>query len=746
MKLFRSFKERVKNYVYDTSVSIKDRTFVIFSMLMLLALLAAVPCGLIMHEPISATLSTLAGFILFSLYVIYAFLNDRIEQAKDVISVVVVFIFLPVMFFTNGGAYGGAPVWLLLGTIYISLILEGKRKKIMLFLNSAIIIACWIIGYFNPRFVSEYSRGGNYFDSIAAMIIVGSIIYSLITFQLSLFKKDEHINNLKRLFEQTSTALVNAIDAKDEYTHGHSSRVAEYSRKIAEMYGKSPVECDEIYYIALLHDVGKIGISEKIINKDGKLTDDEYEEIKKHPVFGAQILRVITEYPDLYIGARFHHERYDGKGYPEGLKGEDIPEVARIISVADAYDAMTSKRSYRDTIPQQLVREEIVKGAGTQFDPKFAKIMQHLIDNDTEYDLKEKIGIAELRGKNEISSETCLDEISEGILVGPDPKIKTICFKYEPKNRKKGSSFGQIVLFDSLDGRHHSTPRMKNKLNYFEYAVIRFDGQFECYGARKIESKEEKRENTGGAAGNDAGIPYEIEAVRVKDHMLIKIGDPERVVTLTIALPDSSRYSYIGLTGENCHLYDVSISTSENTVPGDYIPRIAEEISYIKGPEGDLPNIQIDGYRRASTKGVLLKDGMEISFHTMSLPTARLVWHTAYVDIFYSPDRMPEGEGYMEYAFIRLDGENWEAEELADNKTIVNRNDDFEGWDTWKEANKKGFDCTVHFSVEGNKIITTTQNQGISLRNVTTILVEPPELYVSLTGDQCAITNIRIKS
>ena len=130
----------------------------------------------------------------------------------------------------------------------------------------------------------------------------------------------------------------------------------------------------------------------------------------------------------------------------------------------------------------------------------------------------------------------------------------------------------------------------------------------------------------------------------------------------------------------------------------------------------------------------------------MGLPTARLVWHTAYVDIFYSPDRMPEGEGYMEYAFIRLDGENWEAEELADNKTIVNRNDDFEGWDTWKEANKKGFDCTVHFSVEGNKIITTTQNQGISLRNVTTILVEPPELYVSLTGDQCAITNIRIKS
>ncbi len=745
MKLFGSLKKRLKGYVYDDTVDIKDRCFIMFSIFALTALFAAIPCGLIMHEPLYATLSTLVGLVLFSAYVAYAFLNNKIEQAKNVISVVVVFIFLPVMFFTNGGVYGGAPVWLLLGTIYIALILEGRRKKVLLFLNSMIIVACWIIGYFCPQLVTEYTRGGNFFDSIAAMIIVGSIIYSLITFQLSLFRKDEQNKNLRRLFEQTSTALVNAIDAKDEYTHGHSSRVAEYSRKIAEMYGKSPAECDEIYYIALLHDVGKIGISERIINKDGKLTDDEYEEIKKHPVFGAQILRVITEYPDLYIGARFHHERYDGKGYPEGLKGEDIPEVARIISVADAYDAMTSKRSYRDTIPQQLVREEIVKGAGTQFDPKFAKIMQHLIDYDTEYDLKEKTGLAELRGKNEISSETCFDEISEGILVGPDPLIKTIRLKCEAINRSKGSFFGQIVLFDSLDGRYHSSRRMIKSLNYFEYAVIRFDGQYESYGSRKIEISRKKRDNTSGTQRTDSGIPYEIEAVRVKDHLLINIVDPDREISITVALPDSARYSYIGLTGENCHLFDVSISTSEDPVPEDYIPRIAEEISYISGPEGDLPNIQIDGYRRAATRGVPLKDGMEISFHTMSLPTARLVWHTAYVDIFYSPDRMPEGEGYKEYAFIRLDGENWEAEELADNKTIVNRNDDFDGWDSWKEANKKGFDCTVRFRVEGNKIITTTQNQGISLRNTTTILVEPPELFVSLTGDQCAITNIRIK-
>ncbi len=262
-----------------------------------------------------------------------------------------------------------------------------------------------------PDLITEYPRGGNFFDNIAGLFIVSAIVYILISFQLSLYRKEEEDKNLKRLFGQTATALVNAIDAKDEYTHGHSSRVAEYSKKIAEMSGKSPSECEEIYYIALLHDVGKIGIADNIINKKGKLTDDEYKVIKQHPVLGAQILKGINEYPNLILGANYHHERYDGKGYPEGLKGDDIPEVARIISVADAYDAMTSTRSYRDTIPQQTVREEIVKGSGTQFDPRFAKIMQHLIDLDTEYTMRERNAVKELSGKSDLCCNKIRDDI-----------------------------------------------------------------------------------------------------------------------------------------------------------------------------------------------------------------------------------------------------------------------------------------------------------------------------------------------
>lgn len=129
------------------------------------------------------------------------------------------------------------------------------------------------------------------------------------------------------MFEQTSEALANAIDAKDRYTHGHSARVALYSRKIAERAGYSKEQCGQVYYAALLHDIGKIGIHEDILNKEGKLSDEEFAEIKKHPVYGYQILSGIHQSPYLSIGAHYHHERYDGRGYPDGLAGRRFPNL-----------------------------------------------------------------------------------------------------------------------------------------------------------------------------------------------------------------------------------------------------------------------------------------------------------------------------------------------------------------------------------------------------------------------------------
>ncbi len=734
----------INRYVRDSSVDIKDRSFMVFSVTLLVGIFLAVPAGIIMHEPVSATVATLIGGVLFSVYVWYSFAKGRINRARIVISFVVVFIFLPAMFFTNGGASGGAPLWLLAGTVYILLILEGRQKRVMLALNMIVLTVCWCIGYYYPYLVTEYTREGNYFDTYIALVIVGAILSNIISFQNNIFHKEEENKNLRILFEQTATALTNAIDAKDKYTHGHSSRVAEYSKKIAEMSGMDDAACNEVYYAALLHDVGKIGIPGEIINKEGRLTDEEYAVIKQHPVLGERILHSINEYPSLSIGAHYHHERYDGKGYPAMLKGEDIPELARIISVADAYDAMTSKRSYRDPIPQQIVREEIVKGSGTQFDPKYAKIMQHLIDLDTEYLMKERGGVTELAGKNELSCEHTGETISDGILI--NSKMRTIRLKVEALNRKEGECRPTMILFDSLDGRYHDTSKEIKDLSYFEYGRICYDGENTITGARKIDVKKAEKDIRNSKPERNNATEYVIKAVRVKDHLQLTIDDAHDTVRVILALPDSVRFSYLGLTGENCHFFDVSILASDEEVSEDHIPRIAEEISYINGPAGDIPNIQVNGYRYAQTDGIPVKDGMKLTFHTMSLPTARLVWHCAFLDLFWSEDRRPEGDTYIEYALIRLDGENWESEGAAENKLIVNLNEDFVGWDEWRVKNKEGYDCTVTFKRTDNKVVTRTENLGIEIINTTTILDAQEEVYVALTGDQCAITNIRISS
>ena len=206
--------------------------------------------------------------------------------------------------------------------------------------------------------------------------------------EITFLKEKEETS--KRMTIQTALALVEAIDAKDPYTNGHSKRVADYSCMLATKAGKTADEIDKIYFIALLHDVGKIGVPDWIINKTSRLTAEEEETMAKHPLIGEEILSKIYESPELKIGAAYHHERIDGKGYPYGLKGDEIPEIAKLIAVADSYDAMASKRSYRDVLPQHVVREEIVKGKGTQFSPFWADLMIDLIDADTDYEMRQK--------------------------------------------------------------------------------------------------------------------------------------------------------------------------------------------------------------------------------------------------------------------------------------------------------------------------------------------------------------------
>ena len=240
------------------------------------------------------------------------------------------------------------------------------------------------------------------FSELTMQMCIGIIVSALVFLCIALFlvisaknirkfqrKERESRERLDELNTNIIRALAYTIDAKDRYTSGHSQRVADYALAIAKRMGKTEEEQKIIYYAGLLHDIGKIRVPEELINKPGGLTEDEFNQIRVHPVSGYHILKDIHEDIRIAYGAKYHHERYDGKGYPNALEGENIPEIARIIGVADSYDAMASDRRYRDALPQEVIRSEFEKGRGTQFDKEIADIMIQMIDEDKDYTMRQ---------------------------------------------------------------------------------------------------------------------------------------------------------------------------------------------------------------------------------------------------------------------------------------------------------------------------------------------------------------------
>jgi len=186
--------------------------------------------------------------------------------------------------------------------------------------------------------------------------------------------KKEMLKDLRELFYKTIKSISSALDAKDPYTHGHSLRVTLYSLIIATELGLDQTTLEEIETAGLLHDIGKVGIPQKILCKPGKLTEEEYNIMKSHPEQGEKIVKKIKKLKIISNWLKAHHERWDGLGYPAGLKGEEIPITARIITLADTYDAMTSTRSYRQALSHEVAISEIERCAGSQFDPKLAAL------------------------------------------------------------------------------------------------------------------------------------------------------------------------------------------------------------------------------------------------------------------------------------------------------------------------------------------------------------------------------------
>ncbi len=215
----------------------------------------------------------------------------------------------------------------------------------------------------------------------AVLLFFGPLLLARYSFKMYM--------DMRLIYMETIQALSKTIEAKDKYTRGHSNRVKEYAVKLAKAMNLGDKEVENIETAALLHDIGKIGIDDNILKKPDKLSKEEYDMIKQHPVIGANILQGVDFLKGIVNIVKYHHERYDGKGYPDGLSGDDIPLEAAILSVADSFDAMTSDRPYRQALPIEKAIDEIKNSEGKQFDPKLAKVFVEIIKNEIENE-KEK--------------------------------------------------------------------------------------------------------------------------------------------------------------------------------------------------------------------------------------------------------------------------------------------------------------------------------------------------------------------
>lgn len=545
----------------------------------------------------------------------------------------------------------------------------------------------------------------------------------------------EEKKGMKRLFEQTATAFVDAVERRDFFAEGHGLKTAAIARRIAEMAGMSEEECEEVYYAALLHDVGTIGLSDEDLNRLENPGEGDAALLTSLPVASAAILSKIKEYPYLKEAALCSHEMYDGSGYPKGLKGKEIPLVARIIAVADAYDDLMTPKSYRGAMPYPTAREELVKQSGIKYDPEICEMMIQIMDHDN----TDNKGTEENKIESEISCDNYREKITKGITLGRN--VTKICFAMKPLDRKtREFSDVALVLFDSFDGSVHTDPRALKAYHYLEYGELWFDGHFISTGARAM---------VGGLSDKHAQVitdsSFMVSAVKFEDHVKIEMNSQKGYAEYTIALPDSSKAAFIGITGEHCTIKDIEVIKTDIEVKEGDIEKIAEKESYIDRLESDLPNVQVDRFCSAATEGVPVEDGLMLKFHTMTLPEASLVWHCPFVMLFYSDNKYLEGPGYREFAMIKINGETTAKDTTVENNFSMKKTEAFPGWDAWKEIHKEGLECAVLFTRKGNKITMKTENLGISIENTTILNDGTSKVYVSLTGDQVALTDIRIE-
>ena len=313
--------------------------------------------------------------------------------------------------------------------------------------------------------LGKYSRIGLLIFGICELIIC---IRSIMQRQIKLVQTAQQ----EQYSSEIIKTLITAIDAKDVYTKGHSARVSEYSVILAKELGWNEEAVNNIKYKALLHDVGKIGVPDRVLNKADRLTDEEYNVIKTHTIIGAQIIEGVESLSDMSVVARSHHERYDGRGYPDALAGEEIPLEARIVGIADAYDAMSSDRAYRKALPKDIIRKELEKGRGTQFDPYLTDCFIKLFDEgalDTtssknNYN-EDEVNIAE------ILDQLINDNFRNGALTANKVEIDKICSYINGIHERYGISYNVVII--SLECEDDTTDiELQNAMKAMEYSIV----------------------------------------------------------------------------------------------------------------------------------------------------------------------------------------------------------------------------------------------------------------------------------
>ena len=337
---------------------------------------------------------TISTLVLFAVFVSTYLLMKTTGKYTVSLAICLTGLVIVLSYYVISGENNGfAALWTLMAPMFVMIIIGVRVGLIVGIYFQTLLTAL----FWTPlRFLVEMHYTDNFLKRFPILYLCALIIsfsamlthkkqrLALDAYQGKLEKavQDEH-NKVKMIAFETVGAIIEMVDAKDDYTDDHSRRVAHYSLVIAQELGWDQKAAEDLYFSALLHDIGKVGIQDSILKKNGSLTDNEYAIMKMHTSIGASILKEMSFLEDADEGALYHHEKYDGTGYPFGLRGEDIPKCARIICVADSFDAMNSARVYRARRDMSYILNEIRNGSGKQFDPEVVDAFFRCIEKNT---------------------------------------------------------------------------------------------------------------------------------------------------------------------------------------------------------------------------------------------------------------------------------------------------------------------------------------------------------------------------